>query len=635
LIDEREWLEADELGGFAMGTVSLIRTRRYHGLLTTATRPPVGRVVLVAGLEVWLERAGDETVALSSQRYAPDVIHPDGHTRIESFAGEPWPTWTLRLPGGASVEHAISMHRPSGQVSLTWRLEGGRATLVVRPLLAARDYHALTRENGAFSFDAEVVGGNVSWQPQPERPAVTALSTGRYHHDPMWYRQFAYREEERRGLDFIEDLASPGLFRFELSAVADAAMVLRAGRAPWGQARSIARDHRAAERARRGDPVERAVDAYLVERDGGLTVVAGYPWFTDWGRDTFIALRGLCMLPDRPPRRFEQARQVLGAWARAAIGGMVPNRFVDADEPGAEPEYNAVDASLWFVVAAGELLAAAEVPAAERRRLEGAIAAILAAYAAGTRYRIGCAADGLIAAGEPGVQLTWMDAKVEGHVVTPRIGKPVEVQALWINALAVGERFDPEWAALRGRATASFLARFPRSDGSLFDVVDADHVAGADDASFRPNQIFAVGGLPLALLEGAAARAVVDAVERRLWTPLGLRTLDPDDPAYRGRYRGGVWDRDGAYHQGTVWPWLAAPFIEAWLRVRGDSAAARAEARRRFLAPLEGQLEVAGLGHISEIADGDAPHHPAGAPFQAWSLAALLTSRYLTRQESE
>jgi predicted glycogen debranching enzyme len=227
------------------------------------------------------------------------------------------------------------------------------------------------------------------------------------------------------------------------------------------------------------------------------------------------------------------------------------------------------------------------------------------------------------------MQLTWMDAKVGDRVITPRIGKPVEIQALWINALAVAERVDPAFAALRERATTSFRARFARDDGSLYDVVDADHVRGRNDASFRPNQIFAAGGLPLALIDGAAARALVDQVEARLWTPLGLRTLAPDDPAYCPRYEGGVLDRDGAYHQGTVWPWLAGPFVDAWLRVRGSGAAARAEARRRFVAPLSAQLNAAGLGHLCEIADGEAPHAPRGAPFQAWSLAELLRMRHL------
>ncbi|MGA9867355.1 MAG: amylo-alpha-1,6-glucosidase, partial [Acetobacteraceae bacterium] len=252
----------------------------------------------------------------------------------------------------------------------------------------------------------------------------------------------------------------------------------------------------------------------------------------------------------------------------------------------------------------------------------------LTGYQAGTRFGIGADADGLLRAGVPGVQLTWMDAKVGDHVITPRIGKPVEVQALWINALRIAAAWSPRWAEIAAKAQGSFAARFPdAASGGLFDVVDADHVSERTDARVRPNQVFAVGGLPFALLEGEAARRVVDLVEARLLTPLGLRTLDPADPAYVGHYRGGPAQRDGAYHQGTAWPWLMGPFVAAWLRVRGDTKAAKTEATRRFLPPLLAHLEVAGLGHVSEVVDGDAPHTPGGCPFQAWSLGELIRIR--------
>ena len=611
-----------------MGTASGIRTRRYHTLLTTATAPPAGRVALVVGVEAWLE-TGTEPVFLSSQRYAPDVVHPDGHRRIVRFEPEPWPTWTLRVDEDHTVCHEIVCHRPSGEVCLSWELAGPRAhALCVRPLLAARDYHALMRENGAFRFDACVVGANVSWQPYGDRPAVSALSNGRYEHAPSWYRNFSYEQERERGLDHIEDLGSPGVFRFELSgARRRAVIVFRAGNAPYGDAVTVAGDHLERERTRRADPIGRAVESYLVRRGDGLTVVAGYPWFTDWGRDTFIAIRGLCFATGR----LGEAQRVLSAWADAVTEGMVPNRFTDGGE---DPELNAVDASLWFVLTIGELLDRVDHSDVERRRLYDVVEAILSRYTAGARYGIRADEDGLIAAGQPGVQLTWMDAKVGDHVITPRIGKPVEVQALWVNALAVGQRFDDRFGHLRERAVQSFRARFPNGRGALFDVVDADHEPGKNDPAFRPNQIFAVGGLPVALIEGDDARAIVDEVERRLWTPMGLRSLDPDDPAYRSQYRGGVLERDGSYHQGTVWPWLAGPFIEAWLRVRGSAAEARAEARRRFVEPLMRQLETTGLGHVSEIADADSPHTPRGAPFQAWSLGELLRARSLVGEEN-
>jgi predicted glycogen debranching enzyme len=294
---------------------------------------------------------------------------------------------------------------------------------------------------------------------------------------------------------------------------------------------------------------------------------------------------------------------------------MLPNRFVD---DGEAPEFNAVDASLWYVVAVCELLARGSEPSP---RLEAAVTAILEGYQKGTRYGIRMDEDALVAAGAPGVQLTWMDARVGERVITPRVGKPVEVQALWVNALRLaGATFErPDWSALAERAQASFERRFwNEAAGCLLDVADPD------DATLRPNQILAVGGLPHALLGGERARHVVDVVERELWTPLGLRSLAPGEPGYAPRYEGGPAARDAVYHQGTAWAWLLGPFVEAWLRVRGGSAAAKREARARFVAPLLAHLDDAGLGHVSEIADAEPPHTPRGCPFQAWSLGELL-----------
>jgi predicted glycogen debranching enzyme len=388
----------------------------------------------------------------------------------------------------------------------------------------------------------------------------------------------------------------------------------------------IARRLRIEERRRRfsfSSRLARAADDYIVDRGEGKTIVAGYPWFGPWGRDTFIALRGLCLAAGR----LDDAREILLAWAGRLSEGMLPNRFADRGEV---PEYNSVDAALWYVVAFHDFLEAADrtgrrVSPSDRDALTRAVGAILDGYSRGTRYGIRAEADGLLAAGVPGVQLTWMDARVGKRVVTPRIGKPVEIQALWWNALKIGDRLSPRPGGQAEKAAASFAARFWNAKGrSLYDVVDCGHVPGTADARFRPNQIFAVGGLPFAVLEGERARSVVDAVEARLWTPRGLRSLAADDPAYVGRYQGGVAERDGAYHQGTVWPWLAGPFVEAWVRVRGGTAAAKREARARFLEPLLQPMGAAGLGHLPEIADGDAPHAPRGCPFQAWSVGEAL-----------
>jgi predicted glycogen debranching enzyme len=629
---DAEWLEADGLGGFASGTVAGIRTRRYHALLLAATTPPTGRVVLVNGLEAWLETPGGP-VGLSAQRYTPDVVHPEGHLRIVGFAPEPWPIWTFRLNDGSEVTQEVIACHERGHVVVRWRLRSlpGEVQLMVRPLVSGRDYHALHHENPGFDFNAEVTGARVLWRPYPGVPAISALTDGSYRHDPVWYRNFQYDAERERGLDFAEDLASPGVFTWTLNGSA-ATLLLSAGEVPPDLDPGWLLDAEARRRRRFRTPLERAADAYVVRRDAGRTIVAGYPWFTDWGRDTFITLRGFMGLPGG----LELARDILLAWAPAVSEGMVPNRFPDAGE---QPEYNAVDASLWYVIAAHELLQAADaggiaLAAADRQLLHHAIGQIVAGYRDGTRFGIRMDADGLLAAGVPGVQLTWMDAKVGDQVITPRIGKPVEVQALWLNALRIAAATWPEYCALYRQGLASFQLRFWNdAAGCLYDVVDVDHVAGRHDPAVRPNQILAVGGLPHQVLVEPYASRVVETVERRLLTPLGLRSLAPGEPGYRPRYGGGVWERDSAYHQGTVWPWLIGPFVEAWLRVRGDAAEAKREADERFLAPLRAHLCVAGLGHISEIADAEPPHRPGGCPFQAWSLGELLCASRLVADE--
>jgi predicted glycogen debranching enzyme len=618
-----EWLEAGGEGGFASGTVAGYRTRRYHALLLTATTPPTGRVALVNGFEAWIESPG-AAMPLSTQHYAPDVIHPRGLDHVAAFTPDPWPRWTYRFDDGTEILHECVVGRDDGSVVLAWRRTRGSgcAMLIVRPLLSGRDFHALMRENGAFAFAARTAGGNATWRPYASLPPIAALSNGRYDQAPLWYRDFLYADEAARGLDCREDLASPGTFALDLER-AEGVLVLRADDDIAGDALIVAARVRADEMRRRV-PLgrqDRAAESYRVRRGGGLTIVAGYPWFSDWGRDTFIAMRGLTLARGC----FADAASILDLWASTLSEKMLPNRFADR---GDAPEYNAVDASLWFVIVVHELIAA-HAPAPDvRARLLAAVTAILDGYASGTRYGIRMDDDGLLACGVAGIALTWMDAKVGDRPITPRTGKPVEVQALWINALRLAGGRCP---AIANRAQASFRARFWNAAAScLYDVVDADHVAGRMDASLRPNQILAVGGLPFALVDGGQARSIVDTVERELVTPMGLRSLATTDPAYRSRYEGDVAQRDGAYHQGTAWPWLIGSFVDAWLRVHGDGPAQRAMARERFVAPFDAHLQVAGLGHVSEIADGDWPHEPRGCPFQAWSLGELIRARERT-----
>lgn len=654
---DAEWLEPDGHGGFASGTVGGERTRRYHALLLTATKPPTGRYALVQGFEAWVE-TDDARVALSTQRYMPDVVYPDCTSYLTAFDTTPWPTWRFSLGDAGDIVFELFVTKASCETVLRWRAEpagegverareggqngghngghngshnpGARITLNVRLLLSGRDYHSLHHENPVFDFE-RTGDGNVGWRPYNGLPGIAVLSNGTYVHAPEWYRNFLYRAERERGLDATEDLASPGVFSFDLHAT-DAAMVLHAGSLSGADAHAHAEALARTEYARRmafPTPVERAADAYLVSRGQGRTLVAGFPWFTDWGRDTFIAMRGLMLATGR----LAEAEAILVSWAGVVSEGMMPNRFPD---DGGEPEYNSVDASLWYVIAVHDYLATGHACAHTQVTLRHAVDAILDGYARGTRFAIGADADGLIRAGVPGVQLTWMDAKVDSWVVTPRVGKPVEIQALWVNALRIASHWTDAWRSLEHRANASFRERFTRSAAAgLLDVVDADHEPGKIDSKIRPNQIFAVGGLPYGLLARDQAEQVVAQVEAELWTPLGLRTLSPHDRDYCGRYLGGPFERDAAYHQGTVWPWLMGPFVDAWLRVHGSTAATRAEARDRFLAPLLAHLKTAGLGHVSEIADGDAPHTPRGAPFQAWSLGELIRIEHWLRHAPE
>jgi predicted glycogen debranching enzyme len=633
-----EWLEADGTGGFASGTVNTIRTRRYQGLLLVARTPPTGRVMLVNGYDAWVESPAGRT-DLTAQRYQGDVVHPAGHRALAGFTTDPWPTWRHTLAGDAELVTELVVVPPTAQTIIRWSLSRPvpGATLHVRPFLSGRDYHGLQRENASFDFTTTAVNDTLRWRPYAHVPAIVSASTGRWRDEPQWYRNFLYTVERERGLDDSEDLASPGVLTFDLGAGV-AIWVLGTsddldGLPSGGELVRVVDARLSGERRRRArftDRLSRAADAYVVQRGVGRTIVAGYPWFTDWGRDTFIALRGLCLATGRLP----EARDILLEWSNTVSEGMLPNRFPDGGEA---PEYNAVDASLWYVVSTAELLQAAAGHAEllsplDRHRLESVIVTVLEGLARGTRFGIRADRDGLLACGAPGVQLTWMDARVGDVVITPRIGKPVEIQALWINALEAGGRLSTRWGPVVAQARRSFGQRFWNpATGGLYDVVDVDHVRGTSDPAIRPNQIFAVGGLPAAALTGDRAKSVVDLVERELLTPIGLRTLSPRAPDYVGRYEGGPSVRDAGYHQGTAWPWLLGAFVDAWIKVRGAEPSVKAEARSRFLTPLLAHLDEAGMGHLSEIADADTPHTPRGCPFQAWSVGEAIRIDRLTR----
>lgn len=628
-----------------MGSADGIRSRRYHAFLIAAAPHDERRFALVNDLEVWVDRPSG-AVALSSHRYAPDVVHPDGAKRLSSFESEPWPTWTFDLGSGVTIVQQLFAPRTAGRTAmiLQWRViaSGGAGDLRLRarPLMSGRDFHALHRQNPDFNFSPEQLGKESwLWRPYAGVPPILLHTNGTYRNEPLWFRNFLYVDEQERGLDDVEDLASPGELSWTLRGTdrADAVLMLTVPEA-WGgyeTAGNVAAECQAlasSERARIGafrTRLHHSADEYLVRRGERDTIIAGYPWFTDWGRDTFIAIRGLCL----ETARLDEAERILLSWCSALCDGMIPNTFPAG---GTEPRYNSVDASLWFVIASQAFLDTSGrrgrwLAPKITKQLTDASQDVLESYARGARYGIHMDRDALLAAGEPGIALTWMDAIVDGTPVTPRIGKAVEVQALWVNSLVIGSRWNEHWGDLADEAAESFRDRFWNAKrGSLYDVVDVDHVAGQNDDRLRPNQIMAVGGLRIALLAGEQARQVVDIVERELWTPMGLRTLARGEPGYTTACAGGVVARDRAYHNGPAWPWLMGPFVDAWVRSRAAGGgpwaakAVRAEARRRFLGGLARHLDEAGIGHVSELADADEPWTPRGCPFQAWSVGELL-----------
>jgi glycogen debranching enzyme len=590
--NRREWLETNGLGGYASSTITGLNTRRYHGLLVAALHPPVGRMVLLSKLEETLVIDG-RRYDLSANRY-PGVVHPQGYLFLQEFRQDPWPVFVYEIEG-LRIEKSVQMTQGENTTVIRYdlRTPHPNCTLELRPLIAFRDYHATTRENPALDARYQTAANSVMLAPYPGLPPLYLVHSGaEIQTAGDWYRNFEYDAERERGLDYREDLFNPLVFVFDLARDGQASIIASTQSQPTTAAA----------------PSRTAAGQFIVRRGERHSIIAGYHWFGDWGRDTMIALPGLTLATGQP----EIAKSVLLEWAAHIDRGMLPNRFPDAGET---PEYNSVDASLWFVEAVRALAAHTGDYDFVRANFSAALADIISSYERGTRYNIHADVDGLLYAGEPGQQLTWMDAKVGDWVVTPRHGKPVEVQALWYNALRTMQDLtgDAHYRELADRVEAGFTPAFwNESARCLYDVVNGD----SRDASLRPNQIFAVS-LHYKLLPLEKARTVVETVAQHLLTPYGLRTLAPGDPHYRGRFAGDPASRDGAYHQGTVWPWLLRPFISAYRYVNGRDPDSALDALRQY-------MRNEGVGQIPEVFDGDPPHRPGGCIAQAWSVAALL-----------
>ncbi len=624
-----EWLEANGLGGYASSTACGANTRRYHGILVPATHPPVGRMVLLSKLDERLI-VGGETFDLSSNQF-PTVVHPHGYQHLAAMRRDLFPSFEY-VAGGVRLRKTIAAIHGENTTVIVYEVVDapGEITFELRPFLAARDYHSLSRANDFIhregSFDGEIYA-LTAYDGVPtlflSMPGFTLDSS------PDWYYHFEYPIEQERGLEAHEDLFTPGLFRRRLRAGAqigaiasiddprgrDALALLDAERR---RREAVVRD--TGLRGRMGRALALASDQFIARRGTDRrTVIAGYHWFTDWGRDTMIALPGLCL----STRRFDDARQILLAFAESVSQGMLPNRFPDRGEA---PEYNTVDATLWFFVAARKYLDHSGDTAFIRDVLLPVLRDIIVWHTRGTRHDIHVDEDDLLAAGRPGDQLTWMDAKIGDEVVTPRHGKPVEVNALWYNALSILADFERRWgstvaARQLGAKAARVRVRFRElfwneKTRSLFDVVRND----GRDASIRPNQILAIT-LPFPIVDEPYASSVLQVVESRLLTPFGLRTLDPDDPKFVPTLIGPPAVRDRAYHQGIVWPWLLGPYISALVRLRGKQGHLEA---LRILAAFEPHLEHAGVGTVSEVFDATPPYAPRGCIAQAWSVGELL-----------
>jgi predicted glycogen debranching enzyme len=512
--------------------------------------------------------------------------------------------------------------------------------LRLAPLLAFRDSHGLVRRNDRawMGFEERALGiqRHVRFQPDGSLPSLWLVHAGSlFEASPTWHENVEYLEELERGLDFREDLLLPGTFVLALAPGRPevVAATVEAGRILDLSVLARAFDRRdapvpspspiggASNPVRRR--LERASEAYLVRRaDRTATVIAGYPWFTDWGRDTMISLPGLLATPGR----LDWVRQVLEGFLAHLDGGLVPNRFPDDAGPA---EYNTVDATLLMFQAVHAWELAGGAPSFVRDVFFPAACGILDAHHQGTHHGIRVdPSDGLLVGGDAGSNLTWMDARVDGRPVTPRHGKPVEVNALWYNALRLTERWARRLGDV-GRAMAiggqadrvqlSFDRTFwNEARRCCFDVVLPD----GPDGRLRPNQLFALG-LPFPLLDEARRAQVLAAVEGALLTPVGLRTLAPGEPGYRSAYRGGPAERDAAYHQGLVWPWLVGPYVDALFAVRGDSASTRARARAS-VAELLARMDGGCLGQVAECFEPEAPFRGVGAPAQAWSVSEVL-----------
>lgn len=646
---KREWLVTNGIGGYAMGTVAGALTRRYHGLLIAALNPPLGRSLLCAKLDETLTVAGTPH-PLFTNIFANGPTDQPGVAHLEKFALDGGlPTWTFTV-GDARLTKRIWMEDGLNITYVQYTLDpSSRAVqLDFDVLLNDRDHHYTTHANEVA--DARLVDADLAVRVWPNGNTVRVCCRGlsydriRWSIDPQWWRGFFLSIENDRGLDDYDDHCRAAHCCLHLEPGETVTIGISAeGEDSCNAENALERrrainlgrlfEHQTLKDVKSDEPtaiqqLTIAADQFLVKRPSqndpeGYSIIAGYPWFSDWGRDTMISLPGLTLVNGR----YDTARRILLTWAEHVDQGLIPNRFPDA---GSEPEYNSADATLWYLWAI-EHYVSATADFDTLAQLLPKIEEIIDWHVRGTRHGIGLDKDGLIRAGVQGQNLTWMDARVDGVVITPRYGRPIELTALWHHGLcalirwcgALGKPVE-KYVALRDKAAIAFAMFWNPKLNACADVIEDD---GAVDARIRPNQILAVA-LDSCPLSASQQAGVVAAVEKELFTPYGLRTKAPSEPGYHGVFTGPMPERDRRYHTGTVWGWLLGPFVIAHYRVHQDRAAAR-----QFLEPMFVQLSEHGVGTISEIFDGDAPHTPHGCIAQAWSVAETLRAWHVTQHE--
>lgn len=671
----QEWLLTDGLGGFAMGTVSGMPTRRYHGLLTASLSPPVDRVLALHSMNeiVWVHPDDPRCFAmdLTEATFRDGTVLSDARVHLERFElgpdGRNAVRWTYAADEHVRIVKDVELCEGRSAVVVRYECHGGRAWIDARPLLGLRDFHGLHHTPDSHvrvTHSADGRGIWVSGGAADLSIELTPDSPGSFKVKPHWWEGLRYAHESDRGFDDTECLFCPGSVHLGLHEPVE--LVCSIGATGENQdlfdadRRSPAREIRlsaavtAAVRDASGEAEDRQIAALVVAADqfvvrraptralagdeqALVSVIAGYPWFSDWGRDSMIALPGLLLATGR----LTEAGRVLETFAGAQRDGLIPNRF---DDRGGEPEYNTADASLWFLHACGEYLSAGGDQEMFRDLLLPACMDVVEAHAAGTRFGIGIDHDdGLVMAGDERTQLTWMDAARDGVVFTPRHGKPIELQALWFSGLetlaSIVLPWDPVVAgALRSRAEAcgASVGRLFWSDrlGCLSDCLRPTTRGWVPVEEIRPNQLFACS-LPYSPLTDVQREAVTRVCRAKLWTAGGMRTLDPADPGYHGRYAGPMFERDAAYHTGTAWPWLLGPMAEAVLRV-GDFSAVACREARAIVSPMLGEMlgpDAPSPGQMFEVYDGDAENQqPGGCPAQAWSIAEVLRVLTLIRR---